>query len=205
VNKFVSTTGKLHAQFVFNRRVNALASQIQPLLPNGKILDVGTGSGDIASVIQSGRQDVQIYGVDVLVRGAHAIQTVEFDGYRLPFADQSFDAIMIVDVLHHTDDFVAVLQECARVSPVIIIKDHFQANPIDYLMLRTLDWVGNASHGVRLPYNYFTRSQWENAIDAIKGAETHRQESVYNLYPFPFQKIIGERIQFISKIEIQST
>ena len=62
---------------------------------------------------------------------------------------------MFVDVLHHTEDPMALLGEAVRVArKTIVVKDHtlngFLAGPT----LHFLDRVGNARHDVALPYNY---------------------------------------------------
>ena len=62
------------------------------------------------------RPDLEITGVDVLVRPKNHIPVQLFDGRQLPFPDQSFDAVMFVDVLHHTDDPSVLLREAKRVA-----------------------------------------------------------------------------------------
>jgi SAM-dependent methyltransferase len=192
--------GKLHHEFVFKRRFRALTEAIAPLLPAGPVLDLGSGNGMIAQAIMAKRDDITMTGVDVLLRPQTAIPTVHYDGQSLPFAANTFNAVMIVDVLHHTPDFRTVLQEALRVAPVVVVKDHFYGNPLEHAILRLLDWVGNASHGVALPYNYLTRPQWVAGLRGLAAQESHRQESVPGMYPVPFQWIIGRRIQFIARL-----
>ena len=56
---------------------------------------------------------------------------------------------MIVDVLHHCNDPVSVLKECARVSKRwVLIKDHVSDSVYDEKILKFMDWVGNRAHGV---------------------------------------------------------
>jgi ubiquinone/menaquinone biosynthesis C-methylase UbiE len=42
-------------------------------------------------------------------------QVTKFDGFRLPFADESYDVVVACDVLEHIDDDVAALKEWRRV------------------------------------------------------------------------------------------
>ena len=37
----------------------------------------------------------------------------------------------------------------------IVLKDHTRNGLFSGSTLRFMDWVGNARHGVRLPYNYW--------------------------------------------------
>lgn len=191
----------LHGQMVFQRRVRALRAALSPLLAPGDVLDVGAGNGMLAALIMQERRDVRIVGIDVHLRPESFVPVTQYDGVHIPFDDAAFDAVMIVDVLHHTDDPAHVLGECLRVSRgVVVVKDHFQENPLEHLVLRGMDWVGNKGHGVRLPYNYFTRRAWAAALQKIGARERLRREVVPGLYPQPFQSLIGRRIQFVARI-----
>ncbi len=80
------------------------------------ILVVGCGNGLIAHTIKQRRPDVQICGVDVLAPEHTFIPVEKFDGEVLPFKDKSFDVILFVDVLYHTDDAMVMLREALRVA-----------------------------------------------------------------------------------------
>src|SRR5687767_9326952 len=135
--------GSIHNKLVFSRRVQKLAAAIAERIPqNAHVLDVGCGSGDLAALVMQIRPDVRIEGIDVLVRPATAIPVTEYDGCHIPFGDSSFDAAMVIDVLHHTDDPEAVLAEIARVAPQVIVKDHLRGGIAAGLTLRFMDWVG---------------------------------------------------------------
>jgi demethylmenaquinone methyltransferase/2-methoxy-6-polyprenyl-1,4-benzoquinol methylase len=52
----------------------------------------------------------------MLARGAaKGLEAVEADAQRLPFADASFDAVMLVSMLHHVEDRPAALAQARRV------------------------------------------------------------------------------------------
>ena len=53
-------------------------------------------------LIVRARPDLQVSGVDVLVRPDAHIAVTPFDGRRLPFGDRSRDTVLLCDVLHHT-------------------------------------------------------------------------------------------------------
>ena len=64
--------------------------------------------------------------------------------------------MLFVEVLHHTTDPLALPRESSRVArDCIIIKDHHLDNLAAAAVLRFMDWMGNARHGVILPYNYW--------------------------------------------------
>jgi SAM-dependent methyltransferase len=136
------------------------------MLPReASVLDVGCGDGSLAKLICDQRPDVEMRGIDVLVRERTAIPVEPFDGAHIPADDGSFDAVMFVDVLHHTDDPRLLLREARRVTRRnILIKDHTCNGLLARPVLRFMDGVGNERFGVALPYNYWTQAQWQAAF-----------------------------------------
>ena len=191
----------IHGQTVFSRRVRILAERLAPLLPPGRrVLDIGCGDGSIASALSTLRPDLTLQGYDVLVRPEALIPVAPFDGKRLPVPDDAADAVLLVDVLHHAEDSVTLLCECARVAPVVIVKDHLADSKLDERILRFMDWVGNAPHGVVLPYHYFSTASWASALSAAGLRETERS-GVPGLYPFPFSLLFGGRLHFVARLQ----
>ncbi|RJF87254.1 methyltransferase domain-containing protein [Oleomonas cavernae] len=193
----------LHHSLVFNRRTRVLAEAITPLLPAGRVLDVGCGDGTIDALIMrqakaDGRK-VEITGIDVMVRPVTHIPVRPYDGRTLPAADGGADAVLFVDVLHHTDDALVLLKEAARVAPAVIIKDHFLEGLAAGPTLRFMDWVGNAGHGVVLPYNYWTRAQWLAGF-AAAGLKIDTLIEKIPLYPFPASLLFSRGLHFIARL-----
>ena len=128
----------------------------QWLLEGGcsRVLDVGTGGGDIPRAIVAwaakGRRAVDVHGVDIQVPIAFRardrcaseslIRVAVADGMRLPFADNTFDVATSSMTLHHLDDshthvFVA---ELSRVSTRAVIINDLERHPINYYGARVL-------------------------------------------------------------------
>jgi SAM-dependent methyltransferase len=190
--------GAIHDRLVFGRRIRTLARVIAERLPaNARVLDVGCGSGDLAALLMQLRPDVTIQGIDVLVRPDTAIVVHEYDGQKIPFGDNAFDAAIVVDVLHHTDDPAGVMAEIARVAPVMIIKDHLRDGIAANLTLSFMDWVGNAAHGVRLPYNYLSRREWTGIWGKL-GLHTRQFTTRLALYPRPFTWLFDRQLHFVT-------
>lgn len=195
----LGTLGAAHSALVFGRRVRVLAGALAPLLPPGRLVDVGCGGGAVAAAVASLRPGVVPEGFDVLLRPGCAIPARAFDGRRLPLADGAADAALLVDVLHHADDAAALLAECARVAPVVVVKDHFARGVLDERTLAFMDWVGNRPHGVVLPYRYFSPASWEGAV-ASAGLREERRADVPGLYPFPFSALFGRGLHFVARL-----
>lgn len=185
-----------HGRLVFQRRVNVLASSIAPLLPAGRILDVGCGDGTIAELLLGDRPDIEITGIDTYLRPISHIPVSKFDGVNIPFEDNSFDCAIVVDVLHHIDDCLPLLRECARVCRRVIIKDHLANNVLDYQILKAMDWAGNRPHGIVLAYNYLSTNGWN---ELYSKAGLKREESLTSLpiHSFPLSLLFGRKLHFI--------
>lgn len=193
--------GQAHEKLIFNRRVKVLVAEIGALIPqNASILDVGTGDGQIAKMIGARQTGTTVQGIDIMLREVTHIPVTLFDGTKIPFEDNSVDVVTFVDVLHHTDDPQILISEAARVAKTaVIIKDHLSENAVDHATLRLMDWVGNAPHGVVLPYNYAPRRQWDNWFKTAGLSEDSFSTHV-PLYQAPLSWVFGRSLHFIARL-----
>ena len=193
--------GRVHEKLVFNRRVRVLVDGIGALLPvESSMLDVGTGNGEIAKLIGERQKGTQVQGIDIMLRETTHIPVTLFDGTTIPLEDNSVDVVTFVDVLHHTNDPQILISEAARVArKAVIIKDHLSENVIDHFTLRLMDWVGNAPHGVVLPYNYAPRRDWDRWFSNA-GLETDTFSTNVPLYAAPAKYIFGRKLHFIARL-----
>ncbi|MBI5800390.1 MAG: class I SAM-dependent methyltransferase [Verrucomicrobia bacterium] len=191
---------QLHTGLVHPRRVRVLAGLIAAWLPQGgKVLDVGCGDGALAAAIAELRPDVQISGLDVLVRPSARIPVVAFDGRTIPHGDGCFDVALLVDVLHHTEAPEALLREARRVARMVVVKDHTLDGWMAGPTLRLMDWVGNASHGVALPYNYRTEAQWREMFAALD-LRIEELRGDLGLYPWLADLVFGRRLHLLARL-----
>lgn len=119
------------AQFVYDDELrhpwdDYFARDLTPLLEGAHALDLGCFTGGRA-VAWSQRYDLaSISGVDttdIFIEAAEAFARIQrvraaFEvgrGERLPFEDETFDAILSFDVFEHVQDPARVLAECRRV------------------------------------------------------------------------------------------
>src|ERR1043166_6380987 len=86
-----------------------------------KIVDLATGTGDLALVLQKKLPDAEVTGVDFLPEMLELAQrkglrqTVLADAMKLPFPDASFDCITIAFGLRNMENWGGALAEMSRV------------------------------------------------------------------------------------------
>ncbi len=193
---------KVHSRYFYRRRVSVLADSIEVLIPpNSIVLDMGCGDGLISHKITQQRKDIKIFGVDVLLRSKTFIPAVSFDGQKLPFESEKFEVVLLVDVLHHTQDMQAVLMEATRVTKkYLIIKDHLSDRMLAKPTLRMMDIVGNLRYGVNLPYNYLSMLEW-HAIFRQHSLMIEQWNEDLALYPWFADWIFGKSLHFLVRLQ----
>lgn len=108
-NRDLSVVGRSFTQLRLRRSTRPLS---------GRILDLGAGNGQASKLLAEAGLDVvsldftQASCVAIGGRGGSALRG---DGTRLPFAADSFDGVVLLDVIEHMPSPHAVLAECARV------------------------------------------------------------------------------------------
>lgn len=193
----------IHERYSYNRRIETLSNHLAEVIPEGaRVLDVGCGDGELASIIMQRRPDIQIEGVDILVRNETRIPVAPFDGQTIPYDNGSFDVVMFSDVLHHTDDPLILLREAVRVTrKSIVLKDHTCDGLFADVTLRFMDYVGNARYGVSLPFNYWTKKKWLDAFESLHLVIRTWKKDL-RLYPRWADPIFGRSLHFVAKLEV---
>ena len=103
--------------FLWRKRTAHLVRAWKP----ARILDLATGSGDLALTIRAACPDSLLVGADFCHPMLRVAQSkglgnlITADGLRLPFADASFDALTIAFGLRNMESWPAALAEMHRV------------------------------------------------------------------------------------------
>lgn len=193
---------RLHERVVHPRRVRVLCDHLVALIPqNARVLDVGCGDGLVAYLLSQKRPDIQVKGVDILVRENTRVPVEKFDGEALPYGDASLDVVMFIDTLHHMENPAVLLREGARIArQAIVIKDHLLSGAWAGSTLRFMDWVGNARHGVKLTHTYWPKQKWFETCDTL-GMKMGTWKTELKLYPWPANWIFERSLHFIARLE----
>ena len=103
--------------FYWRRRAAEIVASWRP----SKIVDLASGTGDLALALQKKLPDAEVVGVDFLpemlelAKRKGVRKTVVADAMKLPFADASFDCVTVAFGLRNMEDWGKALGEMLRV------------------------------------------------------------------------------------------
>lgn len=166
-------------------RYNYLTTILTPYLEDCKtVLDLGASSGRLAKNIQN-KLDIEFVGVDKYLQPERVIPIIKCDGKNLPFKNNSFDCVMIIDVLHHDSNPQKIIEEAKRVTKkYILIKDHYWDNKVDLALLKFGDYIGNKPYGIDLYYNFLNMQSWNALIKKNNLTIVKSQKFRYNVLDY---------------------
>ncbi len=149
---------------VWRREVARLAAEGRPR----RVLDVATGSGDLAEAVQATCHEALVIGADFCApmleharrRGLENL--IVADGMALPFADGAFDLVTIGFGLRNMADYAAAAREMARVlapgGRLIVLDFSLPAGwlrgPYRFYLHNVLPTIGGLITGARGAYEY---------------------------------------------------
>jgi ubiquinone/menaquinone biosynthesis C-methylase UbiE len=185
---------------IYKYRLEVLSEMIIPFLAGGdKVLDIGCGSGRLGEMIlESSRcpENLKYTGIEKLPRGGEPIEVIKYDGDKLPMETESFDVVILADVLHHEKNPLQLLKEGRRVSKKrVIIKDHKKEFIFDQLRISILDSIANKPHGIKCIFKYYTLKEWHRIISEAK-LNIEKEQLAINLYQWFFNIIFGQNLQY---------
>jgi ubiquinone/menaquinone biosynthesis C-methylase UbiE len=96
-----------------------------------KVLEVGAGDGSILAELSKSNFADELYALEISESGLKNIQARQipnlkqaqiFDGYQIPYPDQSFDLVILSHVLEHVEYERIILREIKRVARLAVIE-----------------------------------------------------------------------------------
>lgn len=163
---------------LFARRL-VLPWALQGVRPQGKVLEIGAGSGAMAAELLAMFDDITMCvsdfdeamvaaAADRLAPFGDRVECRQAEATALPFADGSFDTVLSWIMLHHTIEWEKALAEAARV-----LKPGGQLVGYDLLATRPLKLLHQAE---RASHRMIRPGELEPVLDAlpIDGVLTRR-------------------------------
>ncbi|PJE63071.1 hypothetical protein COU88_01510 [Candidatus Roizmanbacteria bacterium CG10_big_fil_rev_8_21_14_0_10_39_6] len=130
-------------QKIVRQRSQVVVNRIFPFLKDSKkILDIGSGTGDVAFLLGEHGKDVTPVDVSDF-HGPRLVKTTIYDGRNLPFPNNSFDTAMLLIVMHHTPNPEIVFDEASRVAKELVIIETSYTTPINRWFTIVSDALGN--------------------------------------------------------------
>lgn len=144
IERIVGFSGRSH-QFFVETKVNHLLESLTALggVPKQmRMLDLGCGTGETDSLLAP--HVGELHGLDISAASIEVagqrpenanVRYATYPGGRLPYENDSFDAVFAITVLHHVPraDWTFFLQEMTRVikpGGFVILYEHNPFNPL---------------------------------------------------------------------------
>lgn len=95
------------------------------------VLEVGAGDGSILHYLNEYNFGKELYALEIAQSGVDKIKALNieklkevqtFDGYQIPYPDDSFDLIILAHVLEHVEHERVLIRELKRVAKYIVIE-----------------------------------------------------------------------------------
>jgi demethylmenaquinone methyltransferase/2-methoxy-6-polyprenyl-1,4-benzoquinol methylase len=137
------------------------------------ILDLATGTGDLAIALQNMLPSAEIIGADfsdemlAVARRKGVRQTVTADAMHLPFGDNSFDCLTIAFGIRNFPDWGGALREMQRVlkpgGHLLILEFSIPRSPVlrdvyRFYLHRCMPMIGSFLTKQKTAYNYLGES-----------------------------------------------
>lgn len=154
--------------FWWRHRAAEIVQQWRPR----RLLDLATGSGDLALAIQRKLPETEITGADfsaeMLARAREKglTNTIVADALQLPFENGSFEAVTVAFGLRNMVDWSAAVREMARVltanGRLLVLDFSLPSGPLrgpyQFYLHHWLPWVAGRVTGERQAYDYLGAS-----------------------------------------------
>jgi ubiquinone/menaquinone biosynthesis C-methylase UbiE len=110
----------------------AVCKRINPV----KVLEVGAGDGSILHFLNEWNFGQELYALEIADTGVSRIrergmgrlvEAKSFDGYKIPYGDDSFDLVILSHVLEHVEHERILIRELKRIAKNIVVEV-----PLDY-------------------------------------------------------------------------
>lgn len=172
------------------RRAQEIVDRVRPLLADGSHLEIGCGTGHVASVL--GRDGAEVLAVDLEDLRAVDVPFLQGNATSLPLDNKRFDNVLLVTVLHHIDGglHAPILREAVRVARrrVILVEDGFQSEG-EARYVKVLDRLFNLDFGPH-PHSNRRTSEWAEMLRSAGCARVETMEQIVRFLGLPLRQSV---------------
>ena len=161
--------------FGLHRLWKAFTVSVARIRPGERVLDVASGSGDLARAFAARGAEVWMSDINgpMLARGRDRMldagrmaSSVRCDAERLPFGDARFDCVSVgfgLRNMTHKDDALAEMTRVLRPGGRLLVLEFSQVwkplqKPYDLYSFNVLPWLGDRVTGDAAAYRYLAES-----------------------------------------------
>lgn len=159
-----------------------------PLLPAGSsIIDIGCGNGGLSKLLLD--KGYRVQGADIIDNSYYPeVAPIVFDGSKLPVKDKSFDAALLITVLHHTNHHKRLLLEAKRVAKRVVVMEDVYSHSVGKHITHFTDSLVNLEFKGH-PHSNRTDKDW---VDFLKELGFEVQQALYTRTLGYFRQVIYE-------------
>jgi SAM-dependent methyltransferase len=131
-----------------------------------RILDLGCGNCVISDQLLS--KGYQVTPMDIKdLSIVNSVNPLVYDGHLLPFEEKKFDTVLLLTVLHHSQQPIINLEESKRTGKQIILLEDTYSNRLQKFITQSMDTLVNFGHS---PMTFQNRSEqeWEEIFAQLK-------------------------------------
>lgn len=162
-------------------------SILSHLKEKSSILDIGCGNGKLGTYL-SKKTNIYYHGVDIVKNKNPNNIIFTQSSFPYPFANKSFDTVIIILTLHHFDNPELGLEEAIRLSKNnILLLEDVPRNNIERKLMKVIDFVGNkwVSKEISIPFNFYSDEKWQSVFKKYNLT----LKSKKNVFPLPFPRL----------------
>lgn len=130
-----------------------------------KIIEIGSGPGSIVDVMRAENYTVAALDIrDTSFRDD--LKPDLYDGSVMPYADDHFDAALLLTMLHHTPDPESILMEAGRIARRVIVIEDVYRSALQRRYTKLADKVTNLEFFGH-PHTNRTEKAWEATFEKL--------------------------------------
>ena len=134
---------KFFGRMLLDLQILTIYKEVKKQLPTykGNVLDIGCGQSPYKFLLNE--KETRYFGIDIVAAnefGYNNPDITAFDGKNIPFADNTFDAVICTEVLEHVQEFQYLIDEIHRTTK----------KNADIIV--TIPWSARYHY---IPYDYF--------------------------------------------------
>src|SRR5688572_30316742 len=134
---------KFFGRMLLDLQILTIYKEVKKQLPTykGDVLDIGCGQSPYKFLLNE--KETRYFGIDIVAAdefGYNNPDVTAFDGKNIPFADNTFDAVICTEVLEHVQEFQYLIDEIHRTTK----------KNADIIV--TIPWSARYHY---IPYDYF--------------------------------------------------